>query len=199
MLLEDAGDRSLLHELDERGDGAATAIAAEVLHAMHAPLAAPAPATLPTLEVWFSSLLAQDGESSSPVAEYVALARRLLAEQRDVRPLHGDLHHENVHRAERGWVALDPKGLLGDPAFDAGNMFRNPLGREELTLSSQRIRTLASALGTAIGRTQADILRWAIAHVALSAAWYVEDGADDKLQRDLRVIRALRGVLEASG
>ena len=46
--------------------------------------------------------------------------------------LHGDLHHENIMHGPRGWLAIDPKGVLGDPGFDAANMFYNPLDRDDL-------------------------------------------------------------------
>ncbi len=41
--------------------------------------------------------------------------------------LHGDLHHENVlDFGEKGWLAIDPKKLYGDRAFDYANIFCNP-------------------------------------------------------------------------
>ena len=37
--------------------------------------------------------------------------------------MHGDLHHENIICASRDpWLAIDPKGLMGDPPFNAGSM-----------------------------------------------------------------------------
>jgi streptomycin 6-kinase len=53
----------------------------------------------------------------------------LLATQRDVVALHGDMHHENVLRfGSRGWLAIDPKGLTGERGFDYANIFCNPDG-----------------------------------------------------------------------
>ena len=41
--------------------------------------------------------------------------------------LHGDLHHDNVlDFGERGWLAIDPKRLLGERGFDFANIFTNP-------------------------------------------------------------------------
>ncbi|HKA75114.1 MAG TPA: aminoglycoside phosphotransferase family protein [Xanthobacteraceae bacterium] len=35
--------------------------------------------------------------------------------------LHGDLHHDNIlWDATRGWVAVDPKGVIGEPAYEFG-------------------------------------------------------------------------------
>ena len=43
----------------------------------------------------------------------------LVRKQPDVL-IHGDLHHRNILSADREpWLAVDPKGLIGDPAYDA--------------------------------------------------------------------------------
>src|SRR5438128_12681264 len=42
--------------------------------------------------------------------------------------LHGDLHHDNILSATRQpWLAIDPKGLIGEPAYEVGAWLRNPL------------------------------------------------------------------------
>lgn len=41
--------------------------------------------------------------------------------------LDGDLHHFNILRAHRQpWLAIDPKGLVGDPAYEVGAFLYNP-------------------------------------------------------------------------
>jgi streptomycin 6-kinase len=41
--------------------------------------------------------------------------------------LHGDIHHGNILDAgQRGWLAIDPKGLIAERGFDFANMFCNP-------------------------------------------------------------------------
>jgi streptomycin 6-kinase len=55
--------------------------------------------------------------------------------------LHGELHHENILAAERApWLAIDPKGVIGEPAYETGALIRNRL----LNLSDlpQAIRVL---------------------------------------------------------
>ena len=55
------------------------------------------------------------------------IAAGLLDDPRDAVVLHGDLHHGNVlDFGERGWLAIDPKGLLGEAAFDYCNLLCNP-------------------------------------------------------------------------
>ena len=41
--------------------------------------------------------------------------------------LHGDFHHYNVLSAQRAnWLAIDPKGMLGDPGYEVGPFLCNP-------------------------------------------------------------------------
>lgn len=57
------------------------------------------------------------------------LALELYAgiEKRDDTLVHGDLHHHNILRSERGWLAIDPKPMLGEPEFDVPAFLWNPL------------------------------------------------------------------------
>ena len=41
--------------------------------------------------------------------------------------LHGDLHHENILAHGDDWWVIDPKGLVGDPNYEAIAFLRNPL------------------------------------------------------------------------
>ena len=46
--------------------------------------------------------------------------------------LHGDLHYGNVLSSDReGWLAIDPKGVTGEPSYEVGDLFRNRV--DELT------------------------------------------------------------------
>ena len=78
---------------------------------------------------------------------------------KEVRPLHGDLHHENIMHGPRGWLAIDPKGVLGDPAFDAANWFYNPLNRMDLCLNPERIAFMAESFAGALRQDVPHILR----------------------------------------
>jgi len=50
----------------------------------------------------------RDAGAGSLYVEAAATAERVLAEPHDVRPLHGDLHHDNILFGPRGWLAIDP-------------------------------------------------------------------------------------------
>lgn len=56
-----------------------------------------------------------------------AVANVLLSSPHDEVVLHGDLHHGNIlDFGTRGWLAIDPKGLVGERGFDYANIFTNP-------------------------------------------------------------------------
>ena len=196
LLLEDAGRYSLLDHLNEHGDDSATAIAVQVLAALHAPSAEPAPGSLQALEKRFAALFAMATSISDPlVAEAAELAGALLRGQRGVRPLHGDFHHQNLWLSPRGWLAIDPKGLVGDPAYDVANMFCNPLDRDDLRTEPARIGSMASAFAVMLDRDAPTVLRWAFVHACLSASWHFEDGEPAMAAASLRVAAAVRRVI----
>ena len=194
-LLEWAGERTLLAHLEDHGDDAATEIAADVVTRLHAPRDMPPPASLTTLTDNFASLFVKaeldrrDGRRSQFV-EAAGVADRLLANQRDVRPLHGDIHHENILYGARGWLAIDAKGVLGDPAFDIANLFYNPV-ESELRTSEARAVSMATILAEKLRCDIGKVLDYALAFSALSASWHIEDGNAGEADRSLAVGRAV--------
>ncbi len=91
-------------------------------------------------------------------------------------PLHGDMHHDNVLSSDRGWLAIDPKGLIGDPAYDLANIFINPKGAAHLATDPRRIAARADILSARLNYSRKRILGWAAAHAALSACWELGEG-----------------------
>ncbi len=93
--------------------------------------------------------------------------------------LHGDLHHWNILSAQRQpWLTIDPKGVVGDPAFEVAAWMHNPtdelhtwpnLGR----IQSRRLDQFSEILGLDRQR----LLGWSLAQCVLSAWWCVEDNS----------------------
>ena len=104
------------------------------------------------------------------------IARKLFDRPTAQMPLHGDLHHDNILSSDRGWLAIDPVGLLGDPLYDLANAFRHPVGIPDLVKDQRRIHALADAFAARLGYNRKRLLGWAAAHSALSACWDLAAG-----------------------
>lgn len=91
--------------------------------------------------------------------------------------LHGDLHHDNILSAQgERWLAIDPKGLVGDPAYEPGALLRNPWDLllelpDPRAALDRRIDQLAERLGLDRERVRG----WAFAQAVLAAVWVLED------------------------
>ena len=90
--------------------------------------------------------------------------------------LHGDLNLDNVLQSPRGWMAIDPKGLIGDPCYEFAITFRTPFNKPEITASRERIKTLAKIYSSQTGLDELRILQFGFAHVALSLSWHLSRG-----------------------
>jgi streptomycin 6-kinase len=93
--------------------------------------------------------------------------------------LHGDMHPRNILAGEREpWLAIDPKGVVGDPLYDVACLINSvpPLPDKRLVrqMMARRVDLLAELLSLPRER----ILRWALADAVLAAWWDYEDGGD---------------------
>lgn len=211
-LLEDGGRHTLVERFGGGGDDATLHQLADVLVALHGPSENAVPATLMPLEQQFEALFKplhhQKLRENRDLIDWAAhIARELLANQVDARPLHGDMHHGNVVSGDGvRWRAIDPKGLFGDPAYDYANIFGNPIEEREAVLDKARSLRLAGYFADRArsGGYHSDldalkILRFAAANSVLSACWSLEEPQsaqdyDDGLQR-LELAAILRELI----
>ena len=180
ILLERAeGDRSLSAFARNGRDDEATRILCDAIAELHAPRGKPLPELIP-LPVWFRELEPAAAAHGGLLARSAASARLLLAHPQEIGVLHGDIHHDNIlDFGDRGWLAIDPKRLLGERGFDYANLFCNP----DVADPSHPVATLpdrfARRLEIVVARTGMDrrrLLHWIIAWTGLSAAWFIGDG-----------------------
>ena len=162
-------------------DDEATSILCEVIAALHRP--EPPRGGFPGVAAWGSALDAEPpADRRLPTAmldRARGLQRDLVSSQQNERLLHGDLHHDNVVLdAARGWLAIDPKGVIGEPAYEVGAALRNPAGDPRRfavpSILDRRARTFAERLGLERER----IFAWGYSQAVLAALWAIEDGAD---------------------
>lgn len=183
MLIERAtGRRSLAAMARNGADDEATAILCDAIAPLQKPRG-PVPAGLIPLETWFKDLFPMAAECGGLLARSAAVASELLVTQRELVPLHADCHHDNVlDFEERGWLAIDPKGVIGDRAFEYTILFCDPdLADPEppvAIMPGTFERRLAIVLAKS-GLERLRLLRWIIAWCGLSAAWFLGD--DDSL------------------
>lgn len=181
MLLERLEPGTMLAELVAEDDVGAAAVAAGLLHELWRP-APPGPehSGLRPLASWCRAFdrnreALGRGDRGFPVEHFRradAIRAELLASTVDPVVLHGDMHHFNVLRARRApWLAIDPKGLVGDRHFDVCQFFRNPM-RVSALANGLRLDTFCAELGLDRARTK----EWCYVHAVLDAIWNYEDG-----------------------
>ena len=180
MLLERLSPGTPLSHLE---DEAATSIAAGIMRQLWRSV--PEEHPFPTVADWaagLAKLRPHFGGGTGPlpprlVDEAERLFADLLASTTEPVLLHGDLHHDNILSAERApWLALDPKGIVGDRGFEVGPLLHNPMPQiltwpDLRGVLARRVDQLSEELGMERGRVRG----WGLAHAILSAWWSIED------------------------
>jgi streptomycin 6-kinase len=97
---------------------------------------------------------------------------RLYAESSPSCLIHGDFHHFNVLSSGDGWIAIDPKGVVGHPEYEIGPLLVNPWfsfvnGSSPKRQTERRLDILSERLGFPRPR----LLDWAVCFAILSAWW----------------------------
>lgn len=197
VLARATGPRSLL-ELAQTDDAEATRILRNVARRLHAPRE-PRPTGLVPLDNWFAPLLARGPAEGGLLARAADIARELLASPRQIAPLHGDLHHENVldfsvdGTGEDTWLAIDPKGLIGERTFDYTILFCDPdIGRPEMNIArrSENFARRLAIVSTEAKLERTRLLHWILAWCALSWMWAINDGTDAPIERQIATLAA---------
>lgn len=192
ILIERAtGPRSLGDMARGGQDVEATEVLCGTLAALHRPRPGRLPQGLLPLSENFAELWPAAERHGDLLGAAAETARRLLDSQREIRPLHGDLHHDNVlDFGPRGWLAIDPKRLIGDQAFDYANIFTNP----DLSDPTRPVATQPGVFERRLeivqahsGLERARLLDWIVAWAGLSAAWFLGD-EDPMAEIDLTIL-----------
>ena len=183
LLMEQALPGLPLARLED--DDAATEIAAQVMRELWRPV--PAIHAFLTLQDRLRAFAAvRESGGAGPLPEaFLARAEKvageLLASVPGERVLHGDLHHENIVSAQRApWLAIDPKGIVGDPGFETGAFMNNPARRMETWAEPARhfVRR-ADILAEWLEYPRERILAWTYTQAVLAAYWEVMAGTGD--------------------
>ncbi|PEH89025.1 aminoglycoside phosphotransferase family protein [Comamonas terrigena] len=189
LLMERAiGSRHLLRMALEGEDDAATANICYVIGQLHAQRCSAPTDQLQSLGQFFRSLAPMAQQEGGLMAECAMVADALLSEPREQVVLHGDAHHSNIlDFGGRGWLAIDPKCVIGERYYDYANVLCNP----DLKTCTDPLRFARQLdLVTGVGGLECQrLLRWVMAQAALSAAWFLEDGGRPQGEKQLAVAR----------
>lgn len=173
MLLERLDPaRMLSHEPDTRE--AVLVIARLLAHLT----ATPAPPTMRRLSDIATNMLDRtppvlaripDPADRRLIADCAAALREVMTDPGD-RLLHWDLHFDNVLAADRApWLAIDPKPLAGDPAFELWPALNNRFDPADIPW---RFDAMTDVLGLNRDRARA----WTLARLLQNAIWEIEEG-----------------------
>ncbi len=168
---------------------------------LHAPRDTAPPAALTPLRQRFEALFrvgagAWPRQARDLVGRATGIAYNLFDRPMAALPLHGDVHHDNIAHGSRGWVAIDPKGLIGDPAYDYANSFLNPEQGDDFVISASRVGSHSRMIAARTGIPRRHLLAWASAHAALSAAWDIEDG--NPVTQQISILPLLLGAYDTA-
>ena len=98
--------------------------------------------------------------------------------QKDLYLLHSDLHHENVLKSERGWLAIDPKGVLGEKEYEVTAFMRNPIKRaKENLLTKDILLKRMDIIIKELGLDRQRVIDWSFAQTLLSVIWGLKSGS----------------------
>lgn len=175
-------------DLAEWGDVAACEVVASLYGRLHVPASPQFRPLTADVERWADALARDARRVPMPrrlVEQALGLARELCAEERTVGTLiHADLHGQNVlHARDRGWVAIDPRPVSGDPHYEPEPMLRHRFedygalaGDSVRDGIRRRFHTLVDTAGLDEDRARA----WVIVRAVLHAHQEIRQEAGDR-------------------
>lgn len=180
--------RNLFHMAMTGSDEEVTHIICRTVAKLHAPRSTPVPGGLVPLDKWFASLETAAPAQGGLFARALEAAKSLFADPEPPVVLHADVHHANIlDFGDRGWLAIDPKRVLGDRGYDYANLFCNP--ELPLVTAPGRLQRHLPIVAKETGLHPHRILNWVLAYAGLSAAWFLEDHDDFGVENDLTMAR----------
>lgn len=179
MLLEKLTPGTVLKTIQKKNDEKATVIAATLIN--NFPVSVPRNHRFQTVADWAKDLDIPEKMKSAALPRKVldkakSLFLNLEQSKTSDMLLHGDLHHDNILFDEaRGWLSIDPKGVVGDPAFNAARFLNNPRRlRHPKKIMERRLEILA----TILHEDKKRLVSWAYVDCILSACWDIQIGKD---------------------
>lgn len=202
MLLEKAEPGLRVRDISP--DEKQISLTSEVLKVLHKPVPESIASLFPNISDWAKAFDRYKKKFSSDnvsipqwmVDRAESIFNEYPKDKKELVLLHGDLHSDNILSSQRGWLSIDPKGVIGEREFELGAYLRNPYydypkGSDYKKLETNRIHQFSDELGFDNKR----ILDWAFACAVISLLWFLEDEdylkevyiQDAKLLNDIRL------------
>lgn len=183
LLLERLHPGVSLVALADRDDEAATRVAARAMRRIwHQPPPAHRFASVATWAADLAELRPHFAGGTGPfppalVDQAQTIFAELLPAMAEPVVLHGDLHHYNILAVgPNEWRIIDPKGVIGEPAYEVGALIRNPIPIARHPQLARVLNRRLSVLAEELSFDRQRILAWSLAQAVLSAWWSYENG-----------------------
>ena len=171
-------------------------------------------AELPSFGEWMDHAFTEfrekhngEGEEKQEFLSFIEMAESyyagLLLQYPETYLLHGDLHHENILMDEqRGWLAIDPKGVTGPRVMECGRFLHNFIedeipGVEHVKDASEAqiariLKQRFEIFEEMLDFDYADIVKATYVDLVLSSCWSI----NSKARVDYTRIRVLARFLD---
>lgn len=164
-------------------------IAARILQELHA-TPPPSHHTLPHFMDWMRSAFAdakscEDRERARGYIEQVprveSMMEILMESAEPQILLHGDLHHWNIlSDADRGWMAIDPKGVIGASCLGVGRFINNAMGFGETATEKREILLAAvTVFSEVLGENEERMFAGAFCDKIMGSSWGLKQEPDE--------------------
>jgi streptomycin 6-kinase len=185
LLLECAVPGISLRSYFPENDDEAINITANVIKRLHQ-VPIPSPHPFPHVKDWLAVLDSDLKIPAQTLQKARELRDQLLKTAASDVLLHGDLHHDNILQNGNDWVVIDPKGVIGEPAYEVAAFIRNPMPEllnqaNAPNIIPNRIIHFAKILKLSKHR----IIDWCFVQAVLAWVWALDDGCDDTYFKNL--------------
>lgn len=176
MLLERISPGTTLRSLFPAQDDCAIEYTCQVMHKLHFKEINSNP-QFQTIEKWFT--LFETLEIPQDLQPYVRKAEEFVKELATTPVqhylLHGDLHHDNILLdSDSNPIAIDPKGVIGERAYEVGAFMCNPAELCEQANVPKILNERLDLFSTLLKIDRARLAKACYARIILSACWTIE-------------------------
>ena len=195
ILLEKINPGTSLRTIQVNDDKKATEIAANLINNIN--IAIPKQHSFPKIADWvkiFNNTNKLNIKSKliiNLVGKAKEIYQDLVKDSYDSLLLHGDLHHDNIlYDRQKGWLAIDPKGVIGNPIFDFARLIQNFWGSK---ITSELVQNRLEMISSIVGYNKSLLARWTFIDYIMSNLWSIKE--KNKFEVDKIFIKTLQANL----